>query len=454
MSFKFVDLFAGLGGFHYALNRLGGECVFVSELNENLREIYAVNHKLGDERIFGDIGKVKHLVPEHDVLTAGFPCQPFSKSGKQRGFDDEGRGDCIFHAIDILEAKKPRYFIFENVGNMSRHDNGKTWRKIKDEIENIGYCIRSTADRVLLGESEPLISPHLYGFPQKRERFFAVGSLNYLPRDPFPVATGRSPDLKSIINNNLNYISNQSDTAISDQASSAIDLWSDVINCLPEKQLNLPPFPLWLEEIDSIYPYVTKTPFMEMKENGQDILDIKYELSKLPPYARDESKTFPLWKIKFIDQNREWFDQYRSYIPWNIVEEIRKLDYTYRKLEWNAKNSGITSSNLWDYVLQLRPSGIRVSNVNYVPTIVSMNKSQRPIYGPAKRHLSLYEIKNVFGFPGDMVLPDTVEGACKALGNAVHADVAYLVAKALIEYKGFSEFDSGAMPLRTQMEAA
>ena len=83
-----------------------------------------------------------------------------------------------------------------------------------------------------------------------------------------------------------------------------------------------------------------------------------------------------------------------------------------------------------------------------------MNKSQRPIYGPAKRHLSLYEIKNVFGFPGDMVLPDTVEGACKALGNAVHADVAYLVAKALIEYKGFSEFDSGAMPLRTQMEAA
>ena len=76
---------------------------------------------------------------------------------------------------------------------------------------------------------------------------------------------------------------------------------------------------------------------MEMKENGQDILDIKYELSKLPPYARDESKPSHYGKSNLLIKIVEWFDQYRSYIPWNIVEEIRKLDYTYRKLEWNAK---------------------------------------------------------------------------------------------------------------------
>ena len=454
MSFKFVDLFAGLGGFHYALNRLGGECVFASEINKDLREIYAINHKLSGECVFGDISKHKHQVPDHDVLTAGFPCQPFSKSGKQLGFNDEGRGDCIFHAIEILRTKKPQYFIFENVGNMSRHDNGKTWRRIKDEIENIGYCVRATADRVSLGEAEPLISPHLYGFPQKRERFFAVGSLHYLPKDPFPVAIGQKSNLNSLINRDCNNINKDDDTAIADQALKAINLWSEIVNCLPEKQSNLPPFPVWLEEIDSKYPYVTKTPFMEMKENGLDILDIRYELSKLPPYARDESESFPLWKIKFIDQNREWFERFRKFIPSDIVKEIRQLDYTYRKLEWNAKNSGINSSNLWDYVLQLRPSGIRVSNVNYVPTIVSMNKTQRPIYGPEKRHLSLCEIKNVFGFPGDMTLPESVHGACKALGNAVHADVAYLVAKALIEYKGFDRRDSEEMLLGMQTEAA
>ena len=434
-NFKFVDLFAGLGGFNYGLSRLGGKCIFVSELNKNLRELYATNHNLESKYIFGDICKYKQFVPDHDILTAGFPCQPFSIGGKQLGFDDEASGNCIFHTIDILRAKRPQYFIFENVGNMSRHNNGKTWQKIKDEVKSIGYCIRSTADRVALRESEPLISPHLYGFPHKRERFFAVGSLDYLPKDPFPVATGQRPNLAAIIKNDCNHQYDHGDnTVINKQALSAISLWSKLIAYLPEKQFNLPSFPLWLEEIDSSYPYITKTPFMEMVQNGYDILSIRYKLSKLPPYARDELETFHLWKIKLIDQNREWFEQFRSFIPPDIIQAIREHDYTYRKLEWNAKNSGINSSNLWDYVLQLRPSGIRVSNVSYVPTIVSMNKSQRPIYGPAKRHLSLFELKSTFGFPGDMRLPDSVEAACKALGNAVHADVAFLVAKVLIEY--------------------
>ena len=93
-SFKFVDLFAGLGGFHYALNSLGGECVFVSEIDNNLRDLYHKNHKVPKSIIFGDISECWTQVPDHDVLVAGFPCQPFSKSGKQLGFNDKKRGNC------------------------------------------------------------------------------------------------------------------------------------------------------------------------------------------------------------------------------------------------------------------------------------------------------------------------------------------------------------------------
>ena len=108
------------------------------------------------------------------------------------------------------------------------------------------------------------------------------------------------------------------------------------------------------------------------------------------------------------------------------------MDYTYRKLEWNFKNSN--SGDIWDHTIQLRPSGIRVSNPIYVPTIVSLNSSQRPIYGPLKRHLTAREIARVFGFPSSLKLFGNHNLDTKALGNAVHKDVVKLVAKNLLNY--------------------
>ena len=97
----FVDLFAGLGGFHYALKDLGGECVFVSEIDNNLRDLYHKNHKVSKSIIYGDIAKCWTQVPDHDILVAGFPCQPFSKSGKQLGFNDKKRGNCILKFLSM-----------------------------------------------------------------------------------------------------------------------------------------------------------------------------------------------------------------------------------------------------------------------------------------------------------------------------------------------------------------
>ena len=439
-NFRFVDLFAGLGGFHYGLEALGGECVFASEIDEELRSLYSKNHRMNEGLVHGDIAECKKVIPEHELLVAGFPCQPFSKSGKQMGFEDAERGGCIFHVLDILEHKKPKCFIFENVGNLSRHNNGKTWKTIRESLKKMGYCVRSTADPLINGESERHLSPHLYGYPQRRERFFAVGSLSYLPKDPFPVPTGISPSLSEIIMHQYKRSGGLSReeiicTQINDQARKAIDLWNIFIDNLPEKDKSFKgSFPLWLEEYKANYPYATQTPYDKWKGDGLTEKEAKKLLEGLPPYARERKAVFPLWKIKYIDYNREWFKQHDAYIDPKNVEAIRELDYTYRKLEWNWKGS--KSGNIWDHTIQLRPSGIRISNPNYVPTIVSLNSSQRPIYGRYKRHLTITEICRAFGFPDDMVLPAGSVGATKALGNAVHADVVRLVATRLLRYSG------------------
>ena len=438
-SFKFVDLFAGLGGFHYALDSLGGECVFVSEIDDNLRNLYHKNHKVSKSIIFGDISECWKQVPDHDVLVAGFPCQPFSKSGKQLGFDDKKRGDCIFYVLNILKRVRPKYFIFENVPNFARHNNGETWARIRNELKHLGYCVRSTADPYEENQSPRHISPHQYGYPQKRDRFFAMGSLSYLPKNPFPQPNGEDPFLKNIllkkkeIKSKKDKLIDMVNCNIPSQGKIAINLWNRFIDCLPNKHNDLAStFPLWLEEIDASYPYVSETPFQRMLCNNFSKDQISDSLKNLPPYAREEKSKFPLWKIKFIDRNREWFDQYKQYIDPDIIKEIRRLDYTYRKLEWNWKNS--KSSNIWDHTIQLRPSGIRVSNPRYIPTVVAINASQRAIYGPLKRHLTKREIARSFGLPDKLKLLDNSNSSFTALGNSVHVEIVKMIADLMLSF--------------------
>ena len=128
----FIDLFAGLGGFNFALSELGFECVFASELKEDLRTLYTINFP--GIQIKGDITQIDPMsVPAHDILCAGFPCQPFSQAGKRQGFEDEkDRGNLFFWIVRILNAKKPKYIILENVANLENHDDGNTWNRISE----------------------------------------------------------------------------------------------------------------------------------------------------------------------------------------------------------------------------------------------------------------------------------------------------------------------------------
>src|SRR6266849_8143123 len=137
---RFIDLFAGLGGFHLALGSLGHRCVFASELDPELRSIYGRNFRLSNQRLAGDIRTAIDSVPAHDVLCAGFPCQPFSKSGYQDGHEDE-RGTYFDDILAILRMHTPEYVILENVGNFEQHDGGRTWRISRRRLERLGYSV-------------------------------------------------------------------------------------------------------------------------------------------------------------------------------------------------------------------------------------------------------------------------------------------------------------------------
>lgn len=164
-TFTFIDLFAGIGGFRLAMQANGGECVFSSEWDDAAKQTYYENY---GEVPFGDITKAetKALIPEHfDVLCAGFPCQAFSIAGYQKGFDDV-RGTLFFDVADILEKYRPKAFYLENVKNLKSHDEGRTFSKIMDVLQNrLGYVVDSK-----------VMNPCEYAnVPQNRERIFIVG---------------------------------------------------------------------------------------------------------------------------------------------------------------------------------------------------------------------------------------------------------------------------------------
>jgi DNA (cytosine-5)-methyltransferase 1 len=177
-EFKFIDLFAGIGGFHLAMESLGGECVFASEMDLNARKTYTANFsnkspKLFENELFNEDIRtiIPEEIPDFDVLCAGFPCQPFSQAGYKRGFDDNHkseRGNLFFNIVDILEAKKPKAFFLENVRGIVKHDNGKTFKVIRDILENeLGYSFYFK-----------VVKAADYGLPQLRPRAYMIGFRN------------------------------------------------------------------------------------------------------------------------------------------------------------------------------------------------------------------------------------------------------------------------------------
>jgi DNA (cytosine-5)-methyltransferase 1 len=182
---KFIDLFAGVGGFRIALETLNNDCIFSSEINRSCQTVYKDN--FGDKP-FGDINQIDPLdIPDFDILTAGFPCQPFSLCGKKEGFNDQTRGTLFFNIAEIVKVKKPKIVFLENVKGIVTHDKGKTIQTIKDVLEGLGYNIYTK-----------VLNTYDFGIPQNRERWYCVAFKDNVNFE-FPVGNERGSSLDEII---------------------------------------------------------------------------------------------------------------------------------------------------------------------------------------------------------------------------------------------------------------
>ncbi len=189
-DFTFIDLFAGIGGFRIPLQELKGKCVFTSEFNFYAQRTYEANF---GEIPFGDITKLDlNIVPKHDVLTAGFPCQPFSISGKMKGFED-ARGTLIYNVFQIIEMRKPKVVFLENVKHLVHHDKGNTLRTIIKDLELLGYKV-----------SWKVLNASNFGVAQNRERLVIIGHQEEI-FDFTKLKTKPKPILKDILDKDVDF---------------------------------------------------------------------------------------------------------------------------------------------------------------------------------------------------------------------------------------------------------
>ena len=387
-KFTFIDLFCGIGGFHQAMESLGGECVFASDIDADCRKTYENNYGIKPQ---GDITKIEAKdIPAHDVLCAGFPCQSFSKAGNRRGFEDETKGTLFFDVCRILDFHKPKYALLENVRNLASHDHGNTWKVIHDSLEKIGYNLLP----------EPVIfSPHYIGIPQHRERVYImcirkdVGEIRPFSFDKSKV---QSCSIETILQND-NEIPSIQEYRISTDMENLIDLWNEFLQSI--KVERLPGFPIWTDRLRD--------------------LDTNEDLTQ-----------YPTWKQNFILKNNELYVENRTFInDWLKRANKNPLFFGAKaKLEWQAGNTD--TPDIWNQIFQLRPSGIRVKVNTYFPALVAI--VQTSIIGSRRRYLTPRECARLQSFPDTFKYDSKLAQAYKQFGNAVNVECVKLFAEHML----------------------
>lgn len=424
-SFTFVDLFAGVGGFHAAMRAYGGECVYAVEIDRQAARVYEANWghpALGDITRDADDDLRIMNVPPHDVLCAGFPCQPFSKSGAQKGMD-ETRGTLFFNIASIIKAHRPAVVLLENVRNLIGPRHEHEYDVIIETLRDLGYHV-SDVPTVF---SPHLLPPALGGSPQVRERVFITAT--YAPaqvvRDldhvgPAPVACmtdrfeGFDPKRDWNIESILDDSHNVPGCDLTDAEWRWIECWDRFVQIMRRRMdgRHLPGFPIWADSwLD--FPEVAAIDW------SADEIEVPRRLT-----SPEIDASLPDWKKSHLAKNHDLFSRhFEELVPWAHDGGIfTEFPPSRRKLEWQAQET----KSLKDCVIHLRPSGIRVKRPTYLPALVAI--TQTSIIGPRERRLSPREAARLQGLPDSFVFPDQPDSATyKQMGNGVNVGVVWHV---------------------------
>ena len=420
VPFRYVDLFAGIGGFAAVLSGMGGAPVYSVEIDKAAAEIYKLNwgHAPSGAKSNGDSWGDITLdandevmnVPPHEILAAGFPCQPFSKSGAQRGMD-ETRGTLFWNILKIVQAHHPKILLLENVRNLAGPRHKHEWDVIIESLRAEGYAI---------SETPTIFSPHLLplslgGRPQIRERVFITATY-----DPDGLKDGevifppvRNESLREGEEWNL-------------VADLPLDLDTPAGTELTPTEIE------WITAWDEWVKYMWSATRQRAGSNP--------EAAKLPGFPVwvdawvHESKLVvpagtPAWKENFLRKNSALYTQNQEYFDaWVEAHQVSKFPPSRRKLEWQAQQT----PTLWECVMQMRPSGIRAKRATHLPALVAI--TQTSIYGPSRRRLAPHEVARLQGLPDEFTFGNQKSSlTLKQLGNGVNIGAVWHVLKAHVE---------------------
>ncbi|GAA4717392.1 hypothetical protein GCM10025782_13100 [Pedococcus ginsenosidimutans] len=332
-SFDFIDLFAGIGGLRLGLESIGGECVFSSEWDKHSQKTYEAWY---GERPAGDINLIEpSSVPNHHILAAGFPCQPFSLAGvskknslgRAHGFDDVKQGNLFFALSDVIEAKKPAVLLLENVKNLVSHDRGKTWRVISARLDELGYEVHA---RIIDAAG---------WVPQHRERIFIIGFRRevFTPAFPegvpfeFPVSDGRPHALRSILDEEVD-----SKYTLSDL------LWRYLQNYADKHRAKGNGFGFGLPNLDG----VTRTLSARYHKDGSEIL-ISQGLGRNPrrltPVEAGRLMGFPMDRLEIVVSDTQAYRQFGNAVVPKVAEAVaRQIEIVLQQarllgLDWKVR---------------------------------------------------------------------------------------------------------------------
>ena len=389
---------------------MGGKCVYAVEVDSAAAEVYEKNWGLNPQ---GDITEEANddrvVVPRHDVLCAGFPCQPFSKSGAQRGMD-ETRGTLYWNILKIIEARRPAVVLLENVRNIAGPRHRHEWNVIVETLRGQGYRV---------ADNPAVFSPHLLppdrgGRPQVRERVFIAATR-------LPKGRGLSLEAEPVVTNRpvagwdpqtwnleedlpLEPDHEVAGCDLSDAERHWIDAWDEFVRLMRGERQGrpLPGFPIWADA------WVTNDVLI-----GEDL------------------RGLPKWKSDILAKNADFYTAHQETLDkwadrWGVYTDA--FPPSRRKFEWQAQQT----PTLWDTVMHFRPSGIRAKRPTYLPALVAI--TQTSIIGERKRRLSPREAARLQGLPEWFDFGEQADSSTyRQLGNGVSIGAVWHVMKSLAE---------------------